>query len=72
MPPIDTTTWLTGRWQCCASMWTVEESDAMREAARGIVPGIKTYAIPHGLQVKDGPDAIVEHLKVQIPALLEA
>ncbi|KAF4121498.1 hypothetical protein GMORB2_1905 [Geosmithia morbida] len=56
---------------CCASMWTVEESTQMREKAKSLVPGIKTHAIPHGLQVKDGPDAIVEHLKVQLPALLE-
>ncbi|KAF4979176.1 hypothetical protein FZEAL_4549 [Fusarium zealandicum] len=54
----------------CASMWTVEESTEMREIAKSIVPGIKTYAIPHGLQVDKGPDAIVEHLKEQIPLLL--
>ncbi|CAG9948133.1 unnamed protein product [Clonostachys rosea f. rosea IK726] len=57
---------------CCASMWTVEESTAMRELAKSLVPGIKTYAIPHGLQVDKGPDAIVEHLKEQFPRLLEA
>lgn len=53
-------------------MWTVEESTAMRELAKSLVPGIKTYAIPHGLQVDKGPDAIVEHLKEQFPKLLEA
>ncbi|EXK27050.1 hypothetical protein FOMG_16488 [Fusarium oxysporum f. sp. melonis 26406] len=54
----------------CASMWTIEESTEMREIAKSIVPDIKTYAILHGLQVKEGPDAIVEHLKEQIPLLL--
>lgn len=44
----------------------------MRELAKSLVPGIKTYAIPHGLQVDKGPDAIVEHLKEQFPKLLEA
>ncbi|KAL6860751.1 hypothetical protein ACO1O0_004785 [Amphichorda felina] len=54
----------------CASMWTVEESNEMRETARSIIPKIKTYAIPHGLQVERGPDAIVEHLVEQVPLLL--
>ncbi|RGP81149.1 hypothetical protein FLONG3_686 [Fusarium longipes] len=54
----------------CASMWTIEESTEMQEIAKSIVPDIKTYAIPYGLQVKEGPDAIVEHLKEQIPLLL--
>lgn len=51
-------------------MWTVEESNEMREIARSIIPDIKTYAIPHGLQVDKGPNAIVEHLKEQVPLLL--
>lgn len=51
-------------------MWTIEESTEMREIAKSIIPNIKTHAIPHGLQVNDGPDAIVEHLKQQIPLLL--
>ena len=52
-------------------MWTAEESTEMREIAKSIVPNIKTYAIPYGLQVEKGPDAIVEHLKEQIPLLLD-
>jgi len=51
-------------------MWTIEESTEMREIAKSIITDIKTYAIPHGLQVNEGPDAIVEHLKQQIPLLL--
>jgi hypothetical protein len=54
----------------CASMWTVEESNEMRAIAKSIVPDIKTHAIPQGLQVNEGPQAIVEHLKEQIPLLL--
>ena len=52
-------------------MWTIEESREMREIAKSIIPEIKTYAIPYGLQVEKGPDAIVDHLKEQIPLLLE-
>ncbi|EWY79608.1 hypothetical protein FOYG_17243 [Fusarium oxysporum NRRL 32931] len=55
----------------CASMWTIEDSTEMREIAKSIVPNIKTHAIPYGLQVNEGPDAIVEHLKEQIPLLLD-
>ncbi|KAK5168698.1 uncharacterized protein LTR77_006007 [Saxophila tyrrhenica] len=55
----------------CASMWTAEESEGIQQIGRDSVPGIKTYAIPHGLQVNGGPDAVVEHLKKQIPLLLD-
>jgi hypothetical protein len=41
------------------------------ESFRKARPGIKTYAIPHGLQVEKGPDAIVEHLVENVPKLLE-
>ncbi|TKW55996.1 hypothetical protein CTA1_11361 [Colletotrichum tanaceti] len=55
----------------CASMWTAEEADQILTTARALRPGIKTHAIPHGLQVERGPDAIVEHLLVKVPELLE-
>lgn len=57
--------------QFCASMWTAEQSSKVFELARSIVPGIKTHAIPHGLQVERGPDAVVEHLNEQVPRLLD-
>ena len=51
-------------------MWTPEESASIQQTAKDIVPGIKTHAIPQGLQVERGPDAVVEYLKEQIPSLL--
>lgn len=54
----------------CASMWTPEEASEIQRIARETVPGIKTMAIPHGLQVDKGPDAIVEFLKEQWPRLV--
>lgn len=51
-------------------MWTVEQSSAMIESAKRLKPDIRTYAIPYGLQVANGPNAIVEHLKEQVPKLL--
>lgn len=51
-------------------MWSPEEAATIQETARSIVPDIKTHAIPQGLQVEKGPDAIVEYLKEEIPKLL--
>ncbi|KAG9242798.1 hypothetical protein BJ878DRAFT_513729 [Calycina marina] len=55
----------------CASMWTKEESDEIQRIAKDTVPGVKTKAIPEGLQVEKGPDAVVEFLKEQWPLLVE-
>lgn len=52
-------------------MWTPEESAEMHGIARTVSPGIKTHAIPQGLQVREGPDAIVVHLSEALPKLLE-
>jgi len=54
----------------CASMWTPEESTRIQQIARDNVPGIKTHAIPQGLQVERGPDAVVEYLTQEIPGIL--
>lgn len=58
--------------QFCASMWTPEESAQIQQIARSIVPDIKTHAIPEGLQVERGPDAVVNYLKENLPAVLDA
>ncbi|KAF2196374.1 hypothetical protein GQ43DRAFT_445178 [Delitschia confertaspora ATCC 74209] len=54
-----------------ASMWSAEEAAQIREIANKERPGIKTHAIPQGLQVERGPDAIVEHLMENVPKLLD-
>ena len=51
-------------------MWTPETSRRIQSIARHNVPGIKTHAIPQGLQVEKGPDAVIEYLKEQIPKVL--
>lgn len=51
-------------------MWTSEESARIQNIAREIVPGIKTHALPHGLQVEKGPDAVLAYLRKQIPEIL--
>jgi hypothetical protein len=53
-------------------MWSKSESDEIQRIAKETVPGIKTMAIPQGLQVEKGPDAVVEFLKEKWPDLVEA
>ncbi|KAK5703203.1 hypothetical protein LTR97_004152 [Elasticomyces elasticus] len=55
-----------------ASMWSPEQSSEVFEAARKVNPNVKTLAIPQGLQVEKGPDAVVEFIKEQLPVLLKA
>lgn len=53
-------------------MWTAEEAKQIHETARTIKPDIKLHAIPTGLQVERGPDAIVEYLCEKVPGLLDS
>ncbi|KAK4619393.1 hypothetical protein CLAFUW4_10861 [Fulvia fulva] len=55
----------------CASMWTSEQAAEIQTIARKVRPDIATYAIPHGLQVKEGPGAVVEHLQCIVPQVLK-
>jgi hypothetical protein len=58
--------------QFCASMWTKEESDQIIATAKQLIPGIKTLALPTGLQVEKGPDAVVEYIKEKLPSLISS
>ena len=53
-------------------MWTKEESDGIKAIAKEEVPGIKTHAIPRGLQVEKGPHAVVEYLVEKLPGIIDA
>lgn len=52
-------------------MWSSEQATEIQAIGKKVKPDVVTYAIPHGLQVERGPDAIVEHLLSEIPQLLE-
>ncbi|PCH36381.1 hypothetical protein WOLCODRAFT_91986 [Wolfiporia cocos MD-104 SS10] len=54
-----------------ASMWTPEQAKEIVLIAQELIPGIKTFSIPYGFQVEKGPDAVVEHIKENLPAILE-
>jgi hypothetical protein len=51
-------------------MWTEEESNEIQRIARETVSGIKTMAIPQGLQAEKGPDGVVEFLKEKWTSLI--
>lgn len=51
-------------------MWTADDVVEIQQAAQSVKSDVKMHAIPFGLQVERGPDAIVEHLLEQIPLLL--
>lgn len=53
-------------------MWTEQEATKIRQIAQRERPGIKTHAIPEGLQVQKGPDAIVDYLLEVVPGLLDS
>ncbi|KAG9526389.1 hypothetical protein KCU77_g15727, partial [Aureobasidium melanogenum] len=55
-----------------ASMWTPEEAKSIHAEAKEIMgPQLKTFALPQGLQVSKGPDAVVEFIEENLPGLLE-
>ncbi|EON64419.1 hypothetical protein W97_03650 [Coniosporium apollinis CBS 100218] len=55
-----------------ASMWTPEESQKIIGIAKEVVPDLRTFSLPQGLQVERGPDAVVEYIEEHLPGLLEA
>ncbi|BGO99343.1 hypothetical protein NBRC10513v2_000448 [Rhodotorula toruloides] len=55
----------------CASMWTPEQQEEIQRIARETIPGIKTHAIPTGLQVQVGPDGIVKYLMERIDDIMK-
>jgi hypothetical protein len=58
--------------QFCASMWTQEESAKIQATAKEVIPSIRTMALPQGLQVKNGPDAVVDYLVEKLPGLIKS
>ncbi|KAF8864201.1 hypothetical protein BDZ45DRAFT_57137 [Acephala macrosclerotiorum] len=53
----------------CSSQWTVEQQSLIQATAKEIVPGIKTIAIPPGLNATKGGEAVVDFLKWDIQRL---
>jgi len=53
-------------------MWTPEEAEKIQDIAKQTKPGIRTMALPQGLQVQHGPDAVVEYIIKALPGLISS
>jgi hypothetical protein len=53
-------------------MWTPEESAEIQAIAKKTIPGIKTMALPQGLQVERGPDGVFDYLMEKLPPFIES
>lgn len=60
---------LTRRNQICSSQWTANQQEEVLKLARMIIPGVKTIAIPPGLDAARGGDAVEDFLKEQMLSL---
>ena len=68
---------LPERWgltlaQFIASMWSLDEARRIVEIAKKVRHGVAIHAIPHGLQIEQGPDVIVKHLLRNVPHILDS
>lgn len=52
-------------------MWTPEQSDSVLSHAREVNRNVKTLALPQGLQIERGPDAVVEYIVEKLEGLTE-
>jgi uncharacterized heparinase superfamily protein len=53
-------------------MWTPEQASEIHETARSIMGDrLIVMALPQGLQIERGPDAVVEYLVERLPAEIE-
>jgi hypothetical protein len=53
-------------------MWKPEESEEIQAIAKEKNPGIKTMALPQGLQVERGPDGVFDYLIEKLPPFVES
>ncbi|KAM7204510.1 hypothetical protein V8F33_001474 [Rhypophila sp. PSN 637] len=55
-----------------ASMWTPEEAAQIVAIAKEVIPTLRTYSLPQGLQVEKGPDAVVDYIEEHLGEILGA
>lgn len=51
-------------------MWTPEEAQQIISIAKEVIPNLRTYSLPQGLQVEKGPDAVVEYIEEHLGEIL--
>jgi hypothetical protein len=52
-------------------MWSPAQSAEIKRIARKVVPGLRCYVVPQGMQVERGPEATIEHVKSKLPQIIE-
>jgi hypothetical protein len=52
-------------------MWSPEESAEIKRIAREILPQLRCFAVPPGMQAQHGPDFTVEYVKSKLPEIIE-
>jgi hypothetical protein len=55
----------------CASMWSPEESAEIKKIARDVLPQLRCFAVPQGMQVQHGPEYTVEYVKSKLRDVIE-
>ncbi|KIX97029.1 uncharacterized protein Z520_07143 [Fonsecaea multimorphosa CBS 102226] len=55
----------------CASMWSSDQSAEIKRIARTAVPGLRCYVVPQGMQAERGSEATTEHVKNQLPKIID-
>ncbi|OQV02881.1 hypothetical protein CLAIMM_08001 [Cladophialophora immunda] len=55
----------------CASMWSPDQSAEIKRIARTAAPGLRCYVVPQDMQAERGVEATVEHVKTQLPKIIE-
>jgi hypothetical protein len=53
------------------AQWTPEQQEEIQQIARHTIPGIKTHAIPTGLQAKVGPEGVISYLMERIEGIMK-
>ncbi|KAJ7036630.1 hypothetical protein C8F04DRAFT_1095186 [Mycena alexandri] len=55
-----------------ASSWTPEQAEEIVRIAKEVIPDIKTFNPPRGLQADKGTNAVAEYIEENLPALLDS
>ena len=52
-------------------MWSPDQSNEIKTIARAVMSELRCYAIPQGLRLEKGSEAVIEHVKSQLPDIID-
>ena len=53
-------------------MWSQEQSAEIIRIGREVVPDLRCYVVPQGMQIQYGPEYTVQHVISKLPEVVEA